>query len=137
MTQYICNGKKFNSMQTAMNEANRVFDKTGAIVAIEQVAADPVKTPSDLKYYVENAGHESHFFTRKTMSFFGDTMRNYGVRKTTVRTCYDESGNFTVHEGVDVEVYELYRKNPVKHGLKDSAYFDAKSFKRRFPTENK
>lgn len=134
MAKYICNGKNFNSLQTAKNEANRVFDKSGVIVAIEQVTSDPVKTPSDLKYYVENACHESHFFTRKTMSFFGDTMRNYGVRKTTIQTCYDEDGNY-VDGGVTLEVYELYRRKPVKHGLSDSAYFDAKSFKRRFPVK--
>jgi hypothetical protein len=89
-----------------------------------------IKTASDLKYYVEQSGHESHFFTRKTMSFFGDTMRNYGVRKTTVTTAYDADGNYVGGDGVDIEVYELYRRNTVKHGLKDSAYFDALTFKR-------
>ena len=89
-----------------------------------------IKTASDLKYHVKSAGHDSHFFTRKTMSFFGDTMRNYGVRKTTISTNYDADGNYVGKDGVEVEVYELYRRNPVKHGLKDSAYFDATTFKR-------
>lgn len=89
-----------------------------------------IKTASDLKYYVEQSGHESHFFTRKTMSFFGDTMHNYGVRKTTVATNYDADGNYVGKDGVQVEVYELYRRRPVKHGLSDSAYFDAGTFKR-------
>jgi hypothetical protein len=90
-----------------------------------------IKTASDLKYHVENAGHESHFFTRKTMSFFGDTMRNYGVRKTVI-TAERAQGEPRNVQWVkqDVEVYELYRRNPVKHGLKDSAYFDAQTFKR-------
>lgn len=92
--------------------------------------APVIKTASDLKYYVEQAGHESHFFTRKTMTFFGDTMRNYGVRKTTVTTNYNAEGNYAGEDGVQVAVYELYRKQPVKHGLKDSAYFDAETFKR-------
>jgi hypothetical protein len=89
-----------------------------------------IKTASDLKYYVEQAGHDSHFFTRKTMSFFGDTMRNYGVRKTTIATNYDAEGNYVGKDGMQIEVYELYRRNPVKHGLKDSAYFDVNTFKR-------
>ena len=29
-------------------------------------------TPSQLKYEVEAAGHERHFFDRKTMKFFGE-----------------------------------------------------------------
>lgn len=89
-------------------------------------------TPSELKYNVENAGHESHFFTRKTMSFFGDTMKNYGVRSAVVRTMYDEDGNYAGAEGVEVEVWELYRKRPVKHGLKDSAYFSKATYKKVF-----
>lgn len=57
------------------------------------------------------------YFTRETMEFFGDTMGNYGVRSALVKT---ES------------VWELYRKHPVKYGLKDSAYFDKKTFTRRW-----
>ncbi len=79
-----------------------------------------IKTPSDLKYCVERSGFESYFFTRKTMNFFGDTMRNYGVRKMTIDTTYDKG----------LSVYELYRRKPVKHNLIESAYFDAKTFKR-------
>lgn len=89
-----------------------------------------IKTASDLKYYVEQAGHDSHFFTRKTMKFFGDTMKNYGVRKIEMLTIYDDEGNYIGPEGRIIEVYELYRRNPVKHGLTGSAYFDAATFKR-------
>lgn len=64
-------------------------------------------TASKLKAKVEATG--SYFFTRKTMRFFGDTMRNYGVRDTG-------------------DAWELYRKKPVKHGLKSSAYFDKLTF---------
>lgn len=74
-----------------------------------------IKSASDLKLAVENAGHSPHFFTRKTMAFFGDTMRNYGVRKVQVN---GES------------LYELFRRKPVKHGLRDSAYFNAETFER-------
>lgn len=77
-------------------------------------------TPSELKYHVDQANEESHFFDRKTMKFFGDTMKNYGVRKTVVKT----------NAGKDIAAYELYRKHPVKHGLKTSAYFDRETFRR-------
>lgn len=65
-------------------------------------------TPSELKYQVEEAN--PYFFSRKTMTFFGDTMRNYGVR---------DAG----------DAWELYRRRAVKHGLKTSAFFDKKTFK--------
>lgn len=80
-------------------------------------------TPSELKYQVETRETESYFFTRSSMRFFGDTMRNYGTRSATVET----------HSGETVEVWELYRKRPVKHGLQDSAFFDKETFERVFP----
>lgn len=70
-----------------------------------------IKTPSDLKYMVEQMNSEPYFFTRKNMQFFGDTMHNYGIK---------------THENY----YELYRKKPVNGGLKDSAFFDKQTFKR-------
>lgn len=72
-------------------------------------------TPAELKYNVEQT--DSYFFTRKTMQFFGDTMKNYGVRAKTV-----------IINGI--ECYELYRRKPVKHGLSKSAYFDCITYKR-------
>lgn len=84
---------------------------------------------SELKYQVSQAG--SNFFDHASMKFFGDTMKNYGVRKSTITTNYDENDNY-VENGVTVEVWELYRKHPVKHGLTKSAYFDMKTFKRVF-----
>ena len=80
---------------------------------------------SELKYQVERAGHEPYFFTRNTMKFFGDTMRNYGVRSATITTNMDEV----------VECWELYRRRPVKHGLKNSAYFTKNEFRRVFPKQ--
>lgn len=71
----------------------------------------------ELKRLVEASGDERYFFTRDTMKFFGDTMKNYGVR---------------ISEINGKEVYELYRKNPVKHGLKESAYFEPETFKQVF-----
>ena len=74
-------------------------------------------TPSELKANILAHDPDSHFFDRKTMQFFGDTMRNYGVRKT-------EIGG--------VPVWELYRKRPTKHGLKSSAFFRATDFQQVF-----
>jgi len=84
-------------------------------------------TPAELKYNVEQTG--SYFFTRKTMKFFGDTMRNYGVRSATLKTHWDDTGNNYSEQTRDIEVWELYRKRPVMHGLIDSAYFDKKTFR--------
>jgi hypothetical protein len=66
---------------------------------------------SQLKYNHESLNPNSYYFTRDSMRFFGDTMRNYGVK---------DKGTY----------FELYRKNPVKHGMRQSAYFDKLLFKR-------
>ena len=70
-------------------------------------------TSSKLKYLVENSGNEPYFFTKDTMKFFGDTMKNYGVK---------DAGN----------CWELYRKHPVEHGRQHSDYFDKITFQRVF-----
>lgn len=64
------------------------------------------------KYKEKNP--RGHFFDPKTMRFFGDTFENYGVRELE-------------------KYYELFRKKPVKNGLKSSAYFDKETFKRAHP----
>ncbi len=68
-------------------------------------------TPSQLKYHYEKNNPGGLFFTRGTMKFFGDTMRNYG--------CY-ESENAWV----------LWRKRPVKNGLRSDATFCKRTFRR-------
>jgi len=66
-----------------------------------------IKTPSDLKYLCHEELADK-YFSRSTMKFFGDTMRNYGVRR----------------HWVDGDLFiELHRKRPVKHGLCTSRYF--------------
>jgi hypothetical protein len=75
-------------------------------------------TPSELRNLVENSGKEPYFFDRETMKFFGDTMKNYGVRSGFIN---------------DTEVWELYRKKPVKHGLFKSAFFNKETFERIIP----
>ena len=81
---------------------------------------------SELKYQVEASREEPYFFTRKTMKFFGDTMRNYGVRSAVIST-YDETA---------VDCWELYRKRPVRHGLQSSAYFRKSDFSQIFQAKN-
>lgn len=83
-------------------------------------------TPSQLKYNVEQTG--SCFFDRSSMKFFGDKMSNYGVRSKPVKVI-DSLDN-------EYSAWELYRKQPVKHGLASSAYFDVKTFKRVYPKIN-
>lgn len=72
----------------------------------------------ELKRNVESTG--SYFFTREAMSFFGDTMRNFGVRP----------GRLRRFSGDIVDVWELYRRQPVKHGLKDSHFFHMETFEK-------
>ena len=73
----------------------------------ENKTMSSIMTPSQLKHFVEETG--SYFFTRDSMKFFGDTMRNYGVRSKPVQVV-------TV-SGDIVECWELYRRRPVKNGL--------------------
>lgn len=70
-------------------------------------------TVYELKHKI--ADKYPYYFSRKAMKFFGDTVKNYGVRR--VKIC-----------GHDC--YELYRKKPVLHGLQTSAFFDVNTFKR-------
>ena len=87
-------------------------------------------TPSELKHAVETTGRETHFFSRNNMKFAGDKMSNYGVRKTKIKTNYNELDEWVgANGGVEIEVWELYRKKPVKAGLKSSCYFDCVSFR--------
>lgn len=57
---------------------------------------DQIKTPSQLKQFVENGPDENYYFTRKTMRFFGDTMANFGIRHH--------------NKGTPNHFVELYRK---------------------------
>jgi len=76
-------------------------------------------TPSELKRNVDATG--SNYFGRNSMKFFGDTMSNYGCRTAEIRF---------VGTTVAKEVWELYRKRPVKHGLQDSVYFEKETYKK-------
>lgn len=80
-----------------------------------------IKTASDLRGFIENNPSGSYFFTRKTMKFFGDSMRNFGVRH------------------IGDSVVELFRRRPVKHGLNKSSFWrvseDGTFAKRDFEAE--
>ena len=78
-------------------------------------------TSSELKYQHERNNPDGYFFCRKTMSFFGDTMRNYAVSKQPV-TIKTPSGD-------NVECYELRRKRAVRHGNTSSAFFACYDFR--------
>lgn len=78
-------------------------------------------TASELKENVHANGN-AYYFTHKTMKFFGDTMRNYGVRSTRIDTQLEKH----------IECWELYRRRPVKHGLWSSEYFRKDNFHRVF-----
>jgi len=74
-------------------------------------------TASGLKefYYANNP--DGHWFDYKTMRFFGDTMRNFGVRDAgSIRALVN--GRIT-----EVEVWDLYRRRPVAGGLHGHAAF--------------
>ncbi len=79
--------------------------------------------PSELKAAYQAKDPAGHFFDRGTMRFFGDSMANFGVRSTVIRSEYDAAGNYC-RDGVVRQVWELYRKRPVMHGLRGSHYFD-------------
>lgn len=89
-------------------------------------------TPAQLKYETERRQVEPFFFTRDTMKFFGDRMSNYRCRSATIRAMNCEKVVDGRHPIETVEVWELWRRRPVRHGLQDSAYFDKLTFKRRF-----
>ena len=80
-------------------------------------------TANELRQEIKQHGTAPHFFDRKSMKFFGDTMRNYGVTSATV----------TTYDGTNVECWELYRRKPVKGGLQKSAYFCKATFRRVHP----
>jgi len=78
-------------------------------------------TPSQLKALHEDAHPESLFFSRGNMRFAGDTMANFGVRAEPV--------TFKTWSGDIVTCWELYRRRPVKHGLRGSHYFDCVTYR--------
>jgi hypothetical protein len=75
-------------------------------------------TVFDLRHLYECNNPNGHFFDMRTMHFFGDTMRNFGVRDG------GEVKTITAGGIEMVGVWELYRKHPVKSGMHGHcAYF--------------
>ena len=88
-------------------------------------------TVSELKRETEKRPNLSQdYFTRKSMQFFGDSIRNYGVRSNTIKSGYSQEGGTQT----DIDVWELYRRKPVKYGLRSSAYFRKENFEQVFKT---
>lgn len=83
-----------------------------------------IKTSSDLRFHIEQAGTSPFFFTRRNMRFAGDTMRNFGVRKPV---------EIETQAGQKIMAYELFRRKPTKYGLQNSFWFCAKTFNRVHP----
>ena len=75
--------------------------------------------PHELRNAVLQARPDSDYFSEEMLSFFGDTMENYGVRSH------------------DDNIWELYRKTPVAYGLQKSVYFDKRTLEIVFPKDGK
>ena len=80
-------------------------------------------TAAALRAAHESAHPESLFFSRENMRFAGDTMSNFAVAADPV--------TFTTYSGETVTCWRLYRRRPVKHGLRGAFYFDCETFERR------
>ena len=94
----------------------------------------PALNPSQLRYEVEQHHPESYFFDRKNMRFFGDTMRNFGCYQDTIRASYSIDGEWEP-EGIDRDVYVLYRKNAKRNQNKVAGYFCCITFKKVYKVE--
>lgn len=64
-------------------------------------------TVYELKRRYQRAEPEGYFFDRKTMAFFGDTMKNYGVKMVLVND---------LDTGESFKCYALYRKAKTPKG---------------------
>ena len=68
-------------------------------------------TAYELKKFYQDNNEEGFFFCSKTMRYFGDTMRNFGVK---------DGGKIKVMTDAgmeEAEVWDLIRKRPVHGGL--------------------
>lgn len=83
--------------------------------------ASKAPTAAQLRAAHETAVPESLFFTRNNMAFAGDTMGNFAVASDPV--------TFATYSGELVTCWRLYRRRPVKHGLRGSFYFDCETFR--------
>ena len=80
-------------------------------------------TVSELKRLYEAGNPKGFFFRHKTMRFFGNTLKNFGVRDGGKIRAWTKDGIVTV------EVWDLYWKRPVNGGLHGHcAYFRKDNF---------
>jgi hypothetical protein len=73
---------------------------------MSETSQHPKLTPSQIRALYHERNPDGHCFDRKSMRFFGDTMRNFRAVRT-------ETG------------YLLERRKAVKHGLSSSLAFTA------------
>jgi len=91
---------------------------------------------TSLQSLVGNSEDDSYFFSRNSMKYFGDRISNFGVRDGgRVLVEYDDAGNY-FKGGFLIDAWELYRRKPVKSGLKDSSYFNKLTGNRLFPVNS-
>jgi len=85
-----------------------------------KIDSSEIKNASDLKFYHELFARTlfpnviPYYFSKETMRFFGDTMKNYKIIKSD-------------------NCIELHRKKPVKHNLNTIAYFSYDDFQLVLP----
>lgn len=87
----------------------------------------PALSPEQLARRV-SANPDSYYFSAGAMQFFGDTMENYAVGPVEVKDIRHAPDETSEYQKVQRCVYPLLRKQPVKNGLNDIAYFDANRF---------
>jgi hypothetical protein len=63
---------------------------------------------------------DSHYFDKKTMAFFGDTLRNYRI-------------DTNIHNINSVRCYKLNRLSPVNGGLVSPVFFSIDTFEQVDP----
>jgi len=121
---HVNKGGIFRQWENIMQDENFAGSNCFKVLSKEQIEAYKTGqmldekpeniTVRELKRQLESTSSERYYFTPETMDFFGDTFANYGVK-----TAFIE----------DKEVWELYRKQPVKMGNQESAYFDKLTLK--------
>ena len=88
-------------------------------------------TLSEIKYNYEKK-QGGYWFTRKTMAFFGDTMRNLSFYKSIFKSEWDIDGNWLGEGKTRIfEGYVVYRKNKTSKGApaKNLAVFEVNTFR--------
>lgn len=82
-------------------------------------------TPSELKEKHLAVAPDSKFFAYKTMRHWGDTMKNFGVCRVKVsKEIFIGGRRYNKY----FDAFKLWRKKPVRGGLRTSHFFNADTF---------